>query len=345
MHKINYFLRKRRKDANFSVEQIFNDLSKKFSLKYHVSNIVMPFVSSGISKRLINMFYSLTNQGDINHVTGDINYIAIFLRKHKTISTILDLAILHRTKGIKRKILLNIWFKWPVYRSKWVTVISESTKQDLLKNVTCNPNKIKVVYVPISKSFNRVDKIFNNECPVIMQIGGAENKNLKGLITAVKDVKCKLLIIGKISEANQQSLEKYNVSYENKVGISFEEVIKAYIKSDMLFFASTFEGFGMPILEAQAVGRPVITSNILSMPEVGGDAALYVDPYDFNQIKIAIQSIIDDASLRQELIEKGFKNILRFDADRIADQYESLYNKMIKKMIIQTNKLQKFNTT
>jgi len=253
------------------------------------------------------MLYSLTNQGDINHVTGDINYIAIFLRKYKTISTILDLAILHRTNGIKRKILLTIWFKWPVYRSKWVTVISESTKQDLLKNVNCNPDKIKVIYVPVSKSFNRVDKIFNNKCPTIMQIGGAENKNLKGLITAVKDIKCKLLIIGKISEENQQSLKKYNISYVNKVNIALEEVINAYVISDMLFFASTFEGFGMPILEAQAVGRPVITSNILSMPEVGGDAAFYVDPYDFNQIKIAIQSIIENPPLRQGLIKKGFK--------------------------------------
>lgn len=331
MYKINYFLRKRRKGANFSVEQIFNDLSKRFSSAYCVNNKVLPFVSSGIYMRLSNMLYALTNQGDINHVTGDINYIAIFLRKHKTISTILDLAILHRTKGIKRKILLTIWFKWPVYRSKWVTVISEATKQDLLKNVNCNPDKIRVVYVPISKAFNRVDKVFNNECPTIMQIGGADNKNLKGLITAVKDIKCKLLIIGKISEENKQSLEKYNISYVNKVGITFEEVIKSYVASDILFFASTFEGFGMPILEAQAVGRPVITSNILSMPEVGGDAAIYVNPYDFSQIKTAIQSIIENASLRQGLIEKGFKNILRFDGDTIADQYESLYIKMIKK--------------
>jgi glycosyltransferase involved in cell wall biosynthesis len=331
MYKINYFLRKRRKGANFSVEQIFNDLSKRFSSAYCVNNKVLPFVSSGIYMRLSNMLYALTNQGDINHVTGDINYIAIFLRKHKTISTILDLAILHRTKGIKRKILLTIWFKWPVYRSKWVTVISEATKQDLLKNVNCNPDKIRVVYVPISKAFNRVDKVFNNECPTIMQIGGADNKNLKGLITAVKDIKCKLLIIGKISEENLHSLEKYNISYVNKVGITFEEVIKSYVASDILFFASTFEGFGMPILEAQAVGRPVITSNILSMPEVGGDAAIYVNPYDFSQIKTAIQSIIENASLRQGLIEKGFKNILRFDGDTIADQYESLYIKMIKK--------------
>ena len=331
MYNINYFLRKRRKGANYSIEQIFDHLSKRFSSTYYVNNKILPFVSSGIYKRLINILYALTNQGDINHITGDINYVAIFLRKHKTISTIHDLAILHRTKGIKRKILLTFWFKWPVYRSRWVTVISESTKRDLLKNVNCNPDKIRVINVPISKSFSRVDKVFDKECPTIMQIGGADNKNLKGLIAAVKDIKCNLLIIGKISEDNLNSLKKYNISFVNRVGLTFEEVIKSYVTSDILFFASTFEGFGMPILEAQAVGRPVITSNIFSMPEVGGDAAIYVDPYDFNQIKIGIQSIIEDASLRQELIEKGFKNTLRFDRDTIADQYESLYIEMLKK--------------
>lgn len=331
MYKINYFLRKRRKGANFSVEQIFNDLSARLSSEYSINNKVMPFVSSGVFKRLINMLYALNNQGDINHVTGDISYSAIFLKKNKTISTILDLGILHRTNGIKRKILLNIWFKWPIIRSEFVTVISQATKQDLLKNINCNPEKIRVIYVPISKYFVRADKVFNNECPTILQIGGANNKNLKGLIIAVKKIKCKLLIIGKISQENKQLLEENNINYVNKVDIAFEEVIQSYISSDILFFASTFEGFGMPILEAQAIGRPVVTSNILSMPEVGGDAAIYVNPYDYNQIKTAIQTIITNASLRKELIEKGFKNILRFNSETIANQYKSLYIKMLKK--------------
>ena len=331
MTKITYFLRKRRKGANFSVEQIFDDLAKRFSENYEVQQKILPYVSSGIFKRFANVLSATFAQGDVNHVTGDINYVALLLKKKKTISTILDLGILHRTSGLKRKLLLTIWFKWPVHRSKWVTVISEATKQDLLNNVECNPGKIKVIYVPISNEFKPVDKEFSNECPTILQIGGAPNKNLKGLIAAVEDIKCKLLIIGKISEKNQSALKNANVKYTNKVGIPFDEVIKAYNSSDILFFASTFEGFGMPILEAQAVGRPVITSNILSMPEVGGDAALYVNPLETEQIKKAIQSIIEDNSLREELKVKGFKNVKRFDDNYIASQYESLYNDVLKK--------------
>lgn len=329
MYRITYFLRKRRKGANFSVEQIFDDLAKRFNAKYNIHQKILPYVSSGVLKRVVNVLAAACSQGDVNHVTGDINYVAILLKKRKNISTILDLGILHRTSGLKRKILLTIWFKWPVHRSKWVTVISEATKQDLITNVKCNPDKIKVIYVPISKSFKRVNKEFNKECPTIMQIGGAPNKNLKGLIAAVQGIKCQLLIIGKISDENLKSLEQLNIDYVNKVGIPFDEVIESYVSSDILFFASTFEGFGMPILEAQAVGRPVITSNILSMPEVGGDAALYVNPLNTEEIKKAILSIIHDEKIRNSLIKKGFENAIRFDAEYIAKQYDTLYQDIL----------------
>lgn len=330
MAKITYFQRKRRKGANFSVEQVFEDLINRLKYRYTVKQKVVPFVSSGFIKRLINVLNVVFYQGDVNHVTGDINYVALLLKKKKTISTILDLGILHRTKGIKRRILLDVWFKWPVKRSKWVTVISEATKQDLLKNVNCNPEKVKVVYVPISESFERVDKNFNKECPTILQIGAAPNKNLKGLIEAVKDIKCKLLIIGKIEDDNLKLLTDYGIAYENKVGIPFEDVIASYVASDILFFASTFEGFGMPILEAQAVGRPVLTSNILSMPEVGANACVYVDPSDIDEIKAGIVRIIQDDALRNDLVEKGFENVKRFNGKIIASQYEALYKDILK---------------
>jgi glycosyltransferase involved in cell wall biosynthesis len=87
----------------------------------------------------------------------------------------------------------------------------------------------------------------------------------------------------------------------------------------------------MPILEAQSVGRPVITSNILSMPEVGGGAALYVDPLNIDEISSAIQKVKDDSVLREKLKLKGFDNVKRFNADYIANQYEALYKDILDK--------------
>lgn len=330
MYKTTYFQRKRREGANYSLEQIFDDLAIRLGNKYQITQNILPYVSSGLFKRVANMIYAICHQGDINHVTGDINYVALLLKKKKTMLTILDLGAIHRTTGFRRKLLLNIWFKWPVYRSRWVTVISEATKLDLLDNVPCNPDKVKVIYVPISVEFKRFDKPFNKKCPTILQIGGAPNKNLERLIPAIEGLACRLLILGKISETNLILLKNTNIDYENRVGIPFEEVIDCYKSSDILFFASTFEGFGMPILEAQTVGRPVVTSNILSMPEVGGDAAFYVDPYNVEQIREAISNLINNDYLRDTIVSKGFENIKRFNPETIALQYENLYNEILK---------------
>jgi glycosyltransferase involved in cell wall biosynthesis len=98
--------------------------------------------------------------------------------------------------------------------------------------------------------------------------------------------------------------------------------------ADIIALASSYEGFGMPILEGQAVGRPVITSNILSMPEVAGNAACLVDPYDPSSIRQGILKIIQDAAYRDELVRKGFANVKRFDPQVIALQYLDLYKKV-----------------
>ena len=176
MHKITYFQRKRRAGSNYSLEQMFDDLTSRIEGRYLLNRKIMPFISSGIFKRLFNALYAVFKQGDVNHITGDINYVALLLKKRKTISTILDLGVIHRTKGVKRWLLLRIWFKWPAARSKWVTVISEATKKDLIKQTNCDPYKVKVVYVPISEEFKPVKKHFNKACPTILQIGAAPNK-------------------------------------------------------------------------------------------------------------------------------------------------------------------------
>lgn len=330
MPKIHYYQRKRRGGKNFSLEQIFNDLRIRLGSIFEVKLVEVPYVSSGIMRRLLNVLYSIFNQGDINHITGDINYVNLLLKKKKNVLTILDCGIIHRKKGIIKKIIATIWFKLPVNRSSLVTVISDATKKDLLSVVNCNPDKIKIIYVPINEQFKYIPKLFDTLKPRILQIGAAPNKNLSNLILATKKRPCKLVIVGEISKENKRLIEQFNIEYENYIGLSLDEIIEQYIKSDILFFASTFEGFGMPILEAQATGRPVITSSILSMPEVGGDAAHYVDPYDVDAISNGINKIISDSSYRDQLIKKGLENIKRFDPEVIANQYKALYEEIIK---------------
>jgi glycosyltransferase involved in cell wall biosynthesis len=107
---------------------------------------------------------------------------------------------------------------------------------------------------------------------------------------------------------------------------------QAYIDCDLLAFASTYEGFGLPILEAQLTGRPVLTSNLSPMKEVAGTGAVLVDPYDLQSIRLGLLKIIQDSELRGRIVEAGFENVQRFNPDAVAKKYTALYEElMIKK--------------
>ncbi len=285
----------------------------------------MPFHSKGFTMRLINMLAAPFYQQDVNHITGDVHYISCFLRKRKTILTIHDLEIVHRSRFLLRKILIFFWYIIPCRRVRYVTVISEFTKTELLKFSGVNCHNIKVIHDCIPGELSYSPKPFNADCPVILHIGTRSNKNLERLIKAIKGLSCKLVIVGKL-EPEQINLLKYSlIKYENYFNLPYKHVIELYKNSDLLSFISTYEGFGLPILEAQAIGRPVITAKISSMPEVAGDGALFADPFDIASIRKGILSIINNETLREDLISKGQNNILRFQPKNIAAQYAELY--------------------
>ena len=135
-------------------------------------------------------------------------------------------------------------------------------------------------------------------------------------------------ILGKPTDEQVNCLRENGVDFEPVVGLSSEEVVALYRECDLVTFVSTCEGFGLPIIEGNAVGRAVITSNLSSMPEVAGDAALLVDPFDVSAIRSAIQAVIDNRELREALIQKGVKNVERFSARTIANRYAELYREV-----------------
>jgi glycosyltransferase involved in cell wall biosynthesis len=323
-----FIQRKPRKVGNYSVEFIFDDVRARLAGK------ILPFIyyskyeSAGLFKRLYNCVEAAFRQKKITHITGDVNYLGLFLKPASTIHTVLDCVFLDRSSGLSHKVLKFFWLTIPVKRSRYITAISESTKTEILKYADCDPDKIIVIPVAISEKFKRKDKIFNTAKPVILQIGTAPNKNLPRLIDALKGINCQLHIIGKREEQYEKHLKENGIDYFYLSGLSDAEMIKQYEEADIISFASVYEGFGMPILEAQAVGRVVVTANVFSMPEVAGDAACLVDPFNVQSIREGILKVIEDQEYREKLICKGFENIKRFHPDRIAEQYYQLYKKM-----------------
>ena len=320
---------RRPQGANFSIERLFADVRHSFPNDINVTVAVSRFASRGFFRRIYNMIEAAFRQGDINHITGDVHFLAFLLHKKRTLLTIHDLVLVHRLKGWRRALLLFFWYWLPIKRAAIVTTISESTRKDLLQYIKVDPQKVRVVYDCVSNDFRPDLKGFNVVKPIILQIGTGPNKNLERVAEALRGIPCFLRIIGKLNDRQVTILEQSGVEHSVIFNISDAALVEEYRHCDLVVFASTFEGFGLPIIEAQAIGRPVITSALWSMPEVAGDAACLVDPFDVHEIKRGILKIISDEGYRNSLIASGYVNVQRFKPSTIANQYAQLYNEII----------------
>jgi glycosyltransferase involved in cell wall biosynthesis len=137
-----------------------------------------------------------------------------------------------------------------------------------------------------------------------------------------------LHVVGVLSADQRTSLEQSGISYRSSPSLTEEELVAAYRAADVVAFASTYEGFGLPIVEGQAIGRVVVTSNLSPMSDVAGNGACFVDPYDVQSIKKGLEQVIGDEAYRRQLIANGFSNVERFAARRIADMYAEAYREL-----------------
>jgi glycosyltransferase involved in cell wall biosynthesis len=266
--------------------------------------------------------------GEVNHITGDVHYLATGLEGRRTLLTIHDCAGLERMRGLKRMMFLWGWYVLPMRLAGMVSVVSESTRRELVRHTKCNGSRIRVVHNCVGGEFVFAPKQFNETEPRILAVGTGGNKNLERTISALAGLKCRLQVIGKLSGQQRGLLKEHRVRYTNMVNATSGEVAQAYRDCDLVVFASVYEGFGLPIIEAQATGRPVVTSDWLSMPEVAGAGACLVEPFDAGAIRSGLERAIHDAGYRRHLIGAGLENVKRFGARKIAGQYAELYREI-----------------
>lgn len=321
----------RKKTPSFhSIEFVFETIRKRFQKNiFEVKTKELSYPSTGLFNRLLISFQAMLNQGDVNHVTGDIHFIALFLPAKKTILTIHDLGFMENRRGLSRMILKWFWIQLPVKHCRIITTVSESTKKEIVKYVPSAASKIKVIYNPISHVFQSNPKVFNKNAPIILQMGTKPNKNNGRLIEAIKDIFCEIYFVGKLEPIYVDALRSYKIKFKEFVNLKTSEVVELYKTCDIVSFPSTVEGFGLPIVEANAVGRVVVTSTISSMPEIANGSAELVDPFNIESIRIGIKKVIDDDAHRVQLIEKGYQNARRFDLRKIVNEYVELYKSSV----------------
>ena len=325
--RIVQFMRDPRPNV-FSIERLYEDVRNALPADCKTVEWVFRNPSTGFWPRLRDAWAARKAQGDVNHVTGDTHYLTYFLDRQRTVLTVHDLVTIERSTGLKRRIFWFFWFWLPVMRSRIVITVSEATRNTLLKTVRCAPDKVVVIHNPVSREFRSVEKVFNVECPRILQIGTKANKNILRVAEALSGIACKLVVIGPLTSEQERALKIYNIAYENYIGLRREELVDQYVKADMLMFASTYEGFGLPIIEANAVGRPALTSHLSPMTEVANGAACLVDPYDAISIRAGVNQIINDSHYRESLVAAGYQNASRFQVDSVAERYAKIYRRV-----------------
>ena len=337
MIKIKYI---NRSTHAFSIEKVFNLIRKGLTGKIIFENWFAPSVYDMPLSVLKNYFYFwfktlfFSNKTDIFHITGVLHYLFYILPKKRTILTIHDCVKIHQHEGLKKTFIIWVWFKLPLAYFKYITVVSKQTKKEIIELTNCNPDQIQVIYNPLEPEITFIPKKFNQNIPNILQIGTNKNKNLDTLIKALEGISCELIIVGKLDKNIEKLLLTCNIQYKQYQDCSNEQIRQLYIEADIVSFVTSYEGFGMPIIEAQATGRVVLTSDIEPHREVGGDGASYVNPLSINDVSLGIKELIDNAKKREILIEKGRINTQRFLYKRIANDYLKLYKKLINLIII-----------
>ena len=326
--KVSFIVRKPN-PGQYSIEKLATRLVQLLSAeKQNIQFNVLPIRSCGLFRRILICLITRYKQESITHIFGDVTYALLFLTKNTTVITIHDCYQLTQFRGIKYLIYKYCWFQYPMKKAARITVISNETKKQLLSQCNIPSHRLIVIPNPISNRFCKSPGQFKENYPNLLQIGTKDNKNLANLIPALRDIKCKITIIGQMTEEQYSLLKINSIDFVNKNKLTDEQLISEYISADIVTFVSTYEGFGMPIIEAQKIGRVVITSNLSSMPEVAGSGACFVNPSQVSSIKNGILRIISDEPYRDNLINQGYINVKRFDEVNIAKQYACIYKQV-----------------
>lgn len=328
-------INRKRSEKEQSIEKLFGFIKDALMKKHNVmlTELENPY-DSGFVNLIKSLFFFRKKVGKNNivHITGQIHFAGILLKTKKVIITVHDLGFYRNLSFIRR-----LFFNWfyvilPFKLANVIVVISEKTKQEILSIIPSIQSKIEVIPNCVTSSIDTENFITQKNLETILIVGTRSNKNIERAIEALKGLKIKLIIVGPLNEVHKELLIKNTIHYKNLISISEELLNNVYRLSNILLFPSVYEGFGLPILEAQAKNTIVITSNIEPLKEVSGNAALFVNPLSVESIRSGIIKALSLSSEeRMNLILQGKINLEKYSVNEVSEKYYKLYEKLFQK--------------
>lgn len=328
-----------------------NNLSIKFKKNFIIKNI---------SQNMYNNFWDEVNIPNILKIKDiDLYHVpqnGIGLPKTKTcpfVITLHDIIPYKMPETVGERYLKIFTEEIPriIPMCDGIITVSHYSKQDIVNYFNFPPEKIFVTHLANEDIYKPLDKIsckkfikktYHIEDDYILYVGGfSPRKNIVGLIEAFskliskfKNTKIKLVIAG--SKGKSYSVYKKAVedlSIQNKVifpgFIPLEHMPLLYNASKLFVYPSLYEGFGLPPIEAMACGIPIIASNLTSIPEVVGDAAMLINPYDIEELSNAMYHVIENKNLENQLIKKSLLRSSHFNWIKTAEKTQKAYESII----------------
>ena len=249
------------------------------------------------------------------------------------ITTVHDFTYEYFRTGISKKIHYEQKLK-AIRNSEKIICISENTKLDLLKFHPWLPEeRIEVIYNGVDETYrvvnDEVDNIPFDNGGYLLYVGDrkSNHKNFNQAVEASIKVNMPLLLVGSaLSKKEKQYLDfKLNKDYFLLSGITNEELNLLYNNAFCFLYPSSYEGFGIPILEAQRAGCPIISSNSSSIPEVSGNGAILLNEINSDLISEALNSLRNNNQFKTSLISLGLENSKKFSWDKCFEQTKKVY--------------------
>ena len=269
------------------------------------------------------------------------NIAPIFVPKSKKlVVTIHDVAFITYPNSFSTFFRLYYKFIIPINikRADKIITVSKSSKCEIEKYYPFSKEKIEVIYLGANPIFKRLHIQKKKQ---ILYVGSMnERKNFSSVLKAyalLDNNDYTLLMVGRfasnfaLDDATKVLIEtaKSNPHIEFKSDVCNEELVKIYNESMLFVFPSFYEGFGLPVLEAMACGTPVVCSDVTSLPEVGGDAVVYCNPHNLNDIVEKMEMALSDEKLQQDMIEKGLKRVKQFTWEKAAQEHMKVFKEVL----------------